>query len=68
MPSSSPIHIPIVISIVRQMQPQSLLDIGVGFGKWGHLFREYLDVCRIDMVEETHQRDHWRVRIDGKQG
>jgi SAM-dependent methyltransferase len=33
--------------------PTSVLDVGVGYGKYGHLLREYLDDYR------------WEVRIDG---
>ena len=44
MPSSRPNTIPTVIHIVKQLRPSSILDVGVGFGKWGHLFREYTDI------------------------
>ena len=44
MPSSRPNTIPTVIHLVRQIKPKSILDVGVGFGKWGHLFREYTDI------------------------
>ncbi len=44
MPSSRPNTIPTVIHLVRQLKPKSILDVGVGFGKWGHLFREYTDI------------------------
>jgi len=45
------------------MKPRSVLDIGVGFGKWGHLCREYLDVwCG------STDREDWGVRIVGIEG
>lgn len=44
MPSSRVAHIPAVLDYVMQTKPPSVLDIGVGFGKWGYLFREYLEV------------------------
>jgi hypothetical protein len=40
--------------------PKSILDIGVGFGKYGVLLREYLDVWN-----ERYSRDQWQTRIDG---
>jgi SAM-dependent methyltransferase len=46
--------------IVEQAQPESILDVGVGFGKWGILCRE--------MLEAKHGRlrpSEWRLRIDG---
>lgn len=44
MPTSDHSYITDTITIVRRLKPASILDIGVGFGKWGFLFREYLDV------------------------
>ena len=44
MPSSRIDHVPAVIGYVAQTKPQRVLDIGVGFGKWGFLFREYLEI------------------------
>lgn len=50
------------IELIRRINPKSVLDIGVGFGRWGILCREFLEVwdtgnysgewnCRIDAVE-----------------
>lgn len=44
MPSSRFDLIPLVLNIVIQQKPKSILDVGVGFGKYGVLFREYLDI------------------------
>lgn len=44
MPSSDP---RVIESVCRQIiieNPKSVLDIGVGFGKWGMLAREYTDI------------------------
>jgi SAM-dependent methyltransferase len=49
-----------VVDEVRKLQPKSVLDIGVGFGKWGFLFREYLDV----MAGRPFKKD-WAIQIDG---
>ena len=68
MPSSRPNTIPTVIHLVRQLRPQSILDIGVGFGKWGHLFREYTDIQEAEHDPSRYQRQNWQVRIDGIEG
>jgi hypothetical protein len=48
------------LDAVTSSQPGSVLDAGIGFGLWGHLLRQYLDVW-----EGRITRDQWRVRIDG---
>lgn len=68
MPSSRPNTIPTVVHIVKQLRPASILDVGVGFGKWGHLFREYTDILAAEREPKRYQRKHWRVRIDGIEG
>jgi hypothetical protein len=42
------------------MRPQRVLDVGVGFGKWGLLLRE-----AFDFIDGRVERGEWRVRIDG---
>jgi hypothetical protein len=44
MPSSSYSVIPAVLDLVTTVKPRTILDIGIGFGKYGALFREYLDL------------------------
>src|SRR5258705_7760837 len=68
MPSSRPNTIPTVIHLVRQLKPKSILDIGVGFGKWGHLFREYTDILAAEHDARRYRRRNWRVKIDGIEG
>jgi hypothetical protein len=60
MPSSYHGFITKVLDDVCKAGPSSILDIGVGFGKWGLLFREYLDVFK-----GRYHREDWKVRIDG---
>lgn len=48
MPSSRYDAIPFVLDLVVQYQPKSILDIGIGTGKYGMLFREYLDIWNVD--------------------
>lgn len=41
-------------------RPDAVLDAGIGFGLWGALLRQYLDVWSGRI-----QREQWRTRIDG---
>lgn len=59
MPSSRFEHISDVISIVLAYNPTSVLDIGCGFGKWGFLMREFLDI-----FFERYDKSSWTARID----
>lgn len=68
MPSSRPTTIPVVLHLLRQLRPKSILDVGIGFGKWGHLFREYTDINEAERDPARYQREHWQVRIDGIEG
>lgn len=60
MPTSDYHQISDVLHVVEQVRPASVLDVGVGFGKWGFLCREILDV-----YYERIQPDTWTTRIDG---
>jgi hypothetical protein len=68
MPSSRPNHIPLVVNILRQLAPTSILDVGVGFGKWGFLFREYMDIIKSENNPARYHKGNWQVRIDGIEG
>lgn len=65
MPSSRPSTIPYVISVIKQVRPSSILDVGVGFGKWGYLFREYTDIIQSELEPQRYSRTGWKVRIEG---
>lgn len=60
MPSSTWIFIQDFVEIVRTINPKSFLDIGVGFGKWGSLVREYTDIWALNVKKED-----WVTQIDG---
>lgn len=45
---------------IVQRRPSSVLDAGTGFGLWGMLLRQYLDVWSGRI-----HRDQWTTRIDG---
>lgn len=68
MPSSAAYVIPYVVSIITQLRPDSILDVGVGFGKWGYLFREYTDIERSFGAKPGaagYSKSQWKARIDG---
>ncbi len=48
------------IDLVRKLDPQSILDIGVGFGRWGILFREFLEIW-----DSAKYDGDWTRVIDG---
>jgi SAM-dependent methyltransferase len=59
MPSSDPITIPKIIAIIKRLEPRSILDVGCGTGKYGFLFREYLDINYGRFSPAA-----WEVKID----
>jgi len=42
MPTSHPFQLDDIVQFIIETAPQSILDIGVGFGKYGVFAREYL--------------------------
>jgi hypothetical protein len=60
MPTSLHYQIPKIIELIVDLNPSSVLDIGPGFGKYGFLAREYLELW--DGREEYHK---FIRRIDG---
>lgn len=65
MPSSFYDALSLVVPFVMDLHPRSILDVGIGFGKYGFLFREYLDIDRAESTRSTIDRTGWTVRIDG---
>ncbi|PAD75804.1 methyltransferase domain-containing protein [Paenibacillus campinasensis] len=53
-------NISFCVELLRQTAPKSVLDVGVGFGRWGVLCREFLDVW-----EGRVFREQWTTRIEG---
>src|SRR5271163_3876407 len=73
MPTSQKDQIPHIISVVQQVRPASVLDLGLGFGKYGFLLREYLDVATsmglLPPPETTEGANGGpKVCIDGVEG
>jgi hypothetical protein len=52
--------IPYVFSLIDYYKPKSILDIGIGFGKYGVLCREILDV-----YHGRFNKEQWSTIIDG---
>lgn len=63
MPTSYHHAIPHVLSMVLVENPDSVLDLGVGFGKYGMLCREMLEV-----PYQRYRPEDWKIRIDGVEG
>ncbi len=60
MPGSMPYNMSRIAQVIRRVSPRSILDIGVGFGKFGVIFREYLDI-----LAGRYNKEDWITRIDG---
>jgi hypothetical protein len=53
-------NVPFVAMELQRLNPRSILDVGVGFGKWGIVAREYLEAW-----QGRFRREEWKVRIEG---
>lgn len=60
MPVSLWLGLEDALQVITELRPRSVLDAGIGFGLFGHLLRQYLDVW-----EGRIRREDWRTRIDG---
>ena len=60
MPTSSFHQLNAIVEIIMATNPRSLLDIGIGFGKYGYLAREYLE-----LYDGRDAYSDWQRRIDG---
>jgi len=60
MPTSHSNQINKIVQIIRTVNPQKLLDIGMGFGKYGFLAREYLELW-----DGRERYNDWTRTIDG---
>ncbi|MGE5474207.1 MAG: class I SAM-dependent methyltransferase [Ignavibacteriales bacterium] len=60
MPSSYFYPIPTIVQFMCSANPKSILDIGFGFGKYGFLAREYLEIW----LNRYHSSE-WQIKIDG---
>jgi SAM-dependent methyltransferase len=60
MPSSHYHQLNEILELIIETNPQKLLDIGIGFGKYGFLSREYLELWEEGSVYGVYKR-----KIDG---
>lgn len=57
---SSTVHsVEFVVEKMRERKPESILDVGCGWGRWGFLAREFLELW-----EHNYQKADWKLRID----
>ena len=63
MPTSFYQAIPEILEHIRVDHPASILDVGVGFGKYGVLLREMFDI-----PYERYEKENWQLKIDGIEG
>lgn len=60
MPSSHYFQLNEIVDLISLTDPGKLLDVGVGFGKYGFLAREYLELW-----SEGREYLKWQRQIDG---
>lgn len=63
MPTSWYQAVPAIIDLVMLDRPRSILDIGIGFGKYGVLLREAFDI-----PYERYEKADWTLQLDGIEG
>ncbi len=60
MPTSNLSQVVKLMELILLLKPNSILDVGVGFGKYGVLLREYLELW-----DGRNVYNQWKRRIDG---
>jgi len=60
MPTSRPDHLSYLCNRILELKPKTILDIGVGFGSKGVLFREYTDIWN-----GNYKKESWKTIING---
>lgn len=72
MPFSQSSQISEILKFGESLQPESILDVGVGMGQYGFLFRinlENINMFDIDGANaKWRPKKDWRVKIDGVEG
>ncbi len=53
-------NIPFCVEVLMKIAPQRVLDVGVGFGRWGMIVREFCDVWYGRVF-----KSQWSVHIEG---
>jgi hypothetical protein len=60
MPTSATSQVQAIMLLCDELRPQRVLDVGIGFGKYGVLVREALDIAH-----ERYDKTQWQVEIGG---
>jgi hypothetical protein len=60
MPVSQPRILSSVHTLIKELKPRSIIDIGIGHGKTGVILREYLDI-----MKERYKPEDWQTKIYG---
>ncbi|UOQ86654.1 glycosyltransferase [Gracilibacillus salinarum] len=63
MPTSFYQAIPEIMDHIIIDAPKSILDIGVGFGKYGVLLRE-----KLDIPQQRYSKESWTLKLEGIEG
>jgi hypothetical protein len=63
MPINRAIHISALMEEVKFFNPSSILDVGVGFGMMGTLFRAFTDIRKSERNPDSFH--DWPTKIDG---
>jgi hypothetical protein len=63
MPCSHPEQINEIVSVLLIIEPKALLDVGVGYGKYGFLAREFLDIA--SQSNKNYKDIKHTIKIDG---
>ena len=63
MPSSDPSNISTILKIITEIKPNTILDVGIGTGKFGLLFRDYLDGHWAGHA--FHDKQTWTLKLVG---
>lgn len=64
MGTSDSTQIPAVLRMVSEVAPASILDLGIGRGRYGALFRLTFEADSVELTD----REKWTIRIDGVEG
>jgi hypothetical protein len=64
MPGSHSEQINQIVNLMTLLRPKSILDVGVGFGAYGLLAREFLDTANVP-EKENHGYLQFTMRVDG---
>lgn len=62
MENCSHLNITDILEIIRKVNPVKILDVNVGFGRWGILCRELLERDNNGKIKKP---DLWNLKIDG---